>query len=456
MNRLNMRIKYQSLFTKGHERSVRAKKNIAASFIIKGASIAIGLALVPLTINYLEPTRYGIWITLSSIVGWFGFFDIGLGHGLRNRLAEALALGKHELAKTYISTTYAILSLIIGVVLVLFYVINPILNWNTILNAGEVIVSKDELSVLALIVFTFFCLNFVSKLITTILTADQSPAKASFFDLLGKSISFVLIFFLTKTTQGSLLYIGLILSSMPVVVLLVSSVWFFNGKYKAYKPSFETIDLRKAKDLLSLGGKFFIIQIAGVLLYQTNIIIISHLLGPSQVTPYNIAFQYFSILTMGFTIIMAPLWSAFTEAWAKKEIAWIKNIMQKLIALWAFFFFVGTIMLIASQWVFDIWVGDKISVSYVMSALVAAWALLNIWNGIFSQFLNGLGKVKLQMYLGISAALLNIPLAIFLGKKIGIEGVLLANLLVLSVGVFLYPLQYYKLVNNKAVGIFNK
>ena len=78
---------------KGHERTVKAKKNIVASFVIKGLNIAIGLILVPLTINYLNPTKYGIWITLSSVIGWFSFFDIGLGNGLRNRFAEAIAVG---------------------------------------------------------------------------------------------------------------------------------------------------------------------------------------------------------------------------------------------------------------------------------------------------------------------------------------------------------------------------
>ena len=119
MNKLINYIRH--FFTKGHERTLKAKKNILASFIIKGLNIAIGLVLVPLTIHYLNPTKYGIWITLSSIIGWFGFFDIGLGHGLRNRFAEALAKGEHALAKTYVSTTYAILTIVIGSVLVLFY-----------------------------------------------------------------------------------------------------------------------------------------------------------------------------------------------------------------------------------------------------------------------------------------------------------------------------------------------
>jgi len=444
-----------SFFTKGHERTIRAKKNILASFFIKGANIAVGLALVPITIDYLNPTKYGIWITLSSIIGWFGFFDIGLGHGLRNRFAEALAIGNHELARVYVSTTYAILSLIISGVLLLFFVVNPFLNWNRILNADQDVVLQKELSVLALTIFTFFCLRFVFKLITTILTADQRPAKASFFDLLGKIIALILIYVLTKTTEGSLLYLGIVLSSTPVLVLLFSSIWFYIGKYRPYRPSFKLIDFSKARDLVNLGLKFFLIQIAAVLLYQTNNIIITQLFGPEQVTPYNVSYKYFMVLMMGFSIIITPFWSAFTEAWVKKEMDWIRNIMQKLLTFWLILFLCGIIMLICSKWVYVIWVGEKISISFTMSALVGAWVLINAWNGIFAQFLNGVGKIKIQMYLGFSIAVFNIPLAILLGKKLGIEGVLLANLIVLSISVWIYPMQYYKIINNKAIGIWN-
>ena len=180
----------KDFFAEGHERTIKAKKNIVGSFIIKGLNIAIGLILVPVTINYLNPTKYGIWITMSSIIGWFSFFDIGLGNGLRNRFAEAIANNDYKLAKTYVSTTYAVLSFIIGAVLILFYLVNPFLNWASILNAGNDPILQNELSILALVVFTFFCLNFILKLIATILTADQQPAKASIFNLVANIISF--------------------------------------------------------------------------------------------------------------------------------------------------------------------------------------------------------------------------------------------------------------------------
>ena len=92
--------------TKGHERSIRVKKNILASFIIKGFSIAISLLIVPLSLNYVKPSQYGIWLTLSSMVAWISFFDIGFTQGFRNKFAAAKAKGDNYLARVYVSTTY--------------------------------------------------------------------------------------------------------------------------------------------------------------------------------------------------------------------------------------------------------------------------------------------------------------------------------------------------------------
>jgi O-antigen/teichoic acid export membrane protein len=442
-------------FGSGHERSKRAKKNIAATLIIKGLNILVGLMLVPLTINYLNPTKYGIWITMTSLVAWFGFFDIGLGNGLRNRFAEALARGNQKLAKTYVSTTYAILIIIISAVLFLFYIVNNFLDWGIILNAGHDPLLKKELSKLALIVFTTFGMTFVLNLISVILSADQRPAKSAVFDLLGKSLSLLFIYILTRVSGSSLLSLGIVYCIITPLVLAISTFWFFNRRYKPYRPSLASVDFSKAKDLLSLGVKFFIIQIAAILLYQTNNMIISQLFGPEMVTPYNVAFKYFSILLMLFMIIIGPFWSAFTEAWKKKDVIWIAGIMKKLIKIWVLIFAVGILMLIFSSFIFKIWIRKDFVVSFSLSAITLGWVLVNAWNGMFVQFLNGVGKLKIQLYLGISVAILNIPLALLLGKSIGINGILLANFILALLQAWIYPLQYRKIITNKATGIWN-
>lgn len=456
MNQILIFIKNLSGFGEGHERTNRAKKNIAASFVIKGLSILISLLLVPMTINYVNPTRYGIWITLSSIIGWFAFFDIGFGNGLRNKFAEAKARGDEELARTYVSTTYAILSVIIGVVLVLFLLINPFLNWAKLLNASPEM--AGELSILALIVFTFFCLQFVLQLITTILTADQKPAKSSFFNLLGSAFSLIVIFIITKTTQSSLLYLGIALGLAPALVLAVSSLWFYTRDYKNYAPSFKFIKFSYAKDLMNLGIKFFIIQIAALILYQTNNIIIAQLYGPEDVTTYNIAFKYFGIIPMAFSIVTAPFWSAYTEAYFKKETEWIKKTIKSLIIIWVIICLLSVIMLIFSNVIYRVWIGNSIKVPFGLSLVCALYGIIITWSNIFLNFINGIGKVSMQLYLAVFVILINIPLAIYLSKHlhIGISAVLLATCIVFSIFAIVIPIQYKKIINGDAEGIWNR
>ncbi len=442
----------KSALNKGHDRSVKAKKNIFASFIIKGCNIAISLVLVPLTIHYVNPTQYGIWLTLSSIIGWFAFFDIGFGNGLRNKFAEALARNDHQLARIYLSTTYAILGIIILCLLVIFLIINPFLDWTSILNTPASMAA--ELSTLAILVFVFFCLQFILQLITTIITANQQPAKASFFNFLGSLFSLTVIFILTKTTSGSLINLALSLGFTPVLVLTASSIWFYTHDYKKYAPSIRYVKFSYARELMGLGLKFFIIQIATVVLYETSNLIIAQLFGPAQVTPYNVAYKYFGIIPMVMGIFMTPFWSAFTEAWVKQDIAWIKATMKKLQLLWVILTLVTLLMLLLSNIVYRFWVGSEILISINISLAMASYVIINAWNGIYSQFVNGVGKIKLQLYIALAGTVINIPLAIFLGKQIGISGVVLSTTIISILGAITSPIQYNKIINNKDRGIW--
>ena len=60
-------------------------------FLNKGTSLFLSMLYVPLFLECLDKTRYGIWVTIMSLVNWIGFFDIGIGQGLRNLLAKSLA-----------------------------------------------------------------------------------------------------------------------------------------------------------------------------------------------------------------------------------------------------------------------------------------------------------------------------------------------------------------------------
>ncbi|MCL5029601.1 MAG: oligosaccharide flippase family protein, partial [Bacteroidetes bacterium] len=287
---------------------------------MKGFSILISFLLVPLTLNYLDTTKYGIWLTISGIVEWLGFFDIGLGNGLRNKLAEALALKDYDNAKIYVSTTYAVLILIIAVVYLLFVIINPFLNWARILNSSQNL--NNTLSLIIMIIVTFYSLRFVLQLIGVVFKADQIPAFNNSLTPLANILSLIGILIISKFSSGNLLYLCFIYSAPPVIILVIASIYFYKKKYGYLKPEVNSIKLKYFKSLAGLGIQFFVIQIAVLIMFSTDNIIIAQILGPAEVAPYNIAFRYFGIPVMFMSIIMTPFWSASTEALSIGEIGW--------------------------------------------------------------------------------------------------------------------------------------
>lgn len=442
---------FKRQLTTGHERSLRAKKNIIYSIFIKGISILISLMMVPITLDYLNNEEYGVWLTLSSLLAWIGFFDIGLGNGLRNKLTEAITIGDYNKGRVYISTTFALLAIVIACIFLLFSIINPFLDWSGILNTKAI--KSIELGKVVYITFAFFCMQFILKTAGIVYMSYQRSAMADLINVLASGISLVIIYILTKTTQGSLLYVAATFSSAPVIIYFITYYIVFYSTYKELKPTFSSIKFQFTKELLGLGVQFFIIQIASVITFLTANIIIAQFLGPEQVTIYNIAYKYFSIVIMGFTIIVSPLWNAYTEAFAKGDIKWIKNSLQRTFQIWIITVLVTAFMLIMSPNLYRLWIGDKVLVPFSLSVACFLYMTLYNWNNITSFFLYGVGKIKVQFYLSIFSSLLFLPLSIYLVKTIGINGVLYAMISFLTLSAIIQPILTYKILIRRQMEI---
>lgn len=437
------------------QRTKNISRHIGLSLIYKGGSILANFLLVPLTIDYLDTEKYGIWLIITSFISWFSFFDIGLGQGLRNKFAEAKAKGNDLLVRGYISSAYFTITFISFALVVLFFICNFFIDWTKVFNTD--INLARELSILMLIVFTFFCLQLIAKLITSIYIADQKPSVQGLINFLTQIVSLLIIWLLTHTSKSSLMLFGTLYSIIPVLILIVFTIISFSGRYHKYVPGIKLWNKHYTKDIFGLGIKFFIIQIAAIILYSTANMIITQLYSPDAVVPYNIAYKYFSLITMVFSIIVTPYWSAITEAYVKSDYAWIKRSMKYLLIFSVTFIMILILMILFSNEFYLLWIGDKVKIPFILSVLMSVFFMITVFIQPFVIFINGTGKIKLQLYISIITSLLNIPLSIFFARNLnlGISGVILATIVCSIPGIFYFPLQYSKLINNKAKGIWN-
>ncbi|MCJ8497158.1 oligosaccharide flippase family protein [Chryseobacterium salipaludis] len=435
-------------------RTFITRKNIFYSFFVKSFGVFTSLLLVPITLKFLNPTEYGIWITLNSILLWINSFDIGLGNGLRNKLAESFAEKDFVKAKHYISTAYVVIFIIMSVLFCLFQIVNYFIDWNIILNVSPKLV--PNLRTIISLSFALFCLTFVLKLIGSILLAMQKAALENLLIMLGQVLSLIIIFILSLNSSGTLLQVALIYSICPAIIYALSYIYVFKGEYNELFPRVKFFKMDYAKTIMSLGVQFFVLQIAALIIFSTSNLIISYMFGPEMVTKYNIAFRYFNVIPLLFTIILTPMWSATTDAFKQGDFTWITKSMKKINILLLFTLLLLIIMTLVSDRIYTLWVGNEIGIPLKLSVSIAIYVFLLVASLSYSSFLNGLGKLRVQMINIVICSIFFLPLTFYFGNKLGIYGIIVSLSLVNLSGLILNVIQYNIVVRGNAKGIWNK
>ena len=444
------------LFRPGDQRSKNIKIHTFLNFLFRGLGMICGFLTVSTSLAYIDKSEYGVWLTLTSITVWLAYIDVGLGNGMRNKVAEAIGKGDEMLAKEYVSTTYLFFSMLLFFIFILFAIGNYFLNWNVILRTT---IPASQLLVITFVVVLSFCLRLILSLVTTVAIALQKVYFDSLINFLISFITLVGIYALTKINNHSFQLFCITLAVIPVVILLVFNYILF--KYSSFaflRPQFKSFNKQHVKGLLNVGIQFFFIQLVGIIIFSTDNILITQLFSAAAVTTFNVAYKYFSITTMVFSIVLLPYWSAFTNTYIQNDIAWIRNAFKKLLLFWVLQVLATIILIMASSFVFHLWVGDKVIVPFSLSVSLALYCIIFNWNNIFAYFINGISKIRLQLYSSVFVGVANIPLSYLLAKHtdLGVSAIVIANAICLLVGSVWAPIQCYKIIHNKASGIWNK
>jgi O-antigen/teichoic acid export membrane protein len=437
------------------DRSKNIISHIGWSLVYKVGVIIANFLLVPLTIGYLNAINYGIWLALSSFITWFAFFDIGLGNGLRNKFAEARVSGNIDKAHHYVSTAYFSIGFISLSLIISFLFVNYFIEWTSVFNTSHSL--RNELRILLPVTFSFFALQLVLKLIINIYQASQDHSINDKIQFFGQLTSLVIIWILTKTSYSSLLLFGIIFSALPVLILIGLNIFAFKTKFILYKPNIRKWSSSYLKDITGLGFNFFITKIGALVLLSTDSFIIIQLYGPAEVVPYNLAYKYFSILLILYALILNPYWSSFTDAYTRNDIQWIKTSVKTIQKMW-FMVPIGlTVMVLMANKFYYLWVGDQVKIPLSLSLSMALFVLFHTFNQIYNQFINGVGKIKMHVFISIIIIIINIPMSIFFAKNLGlnVSGIILASCVCLLFKIVILPIQYHKIINNKAKGIWN-
>ena len=429
------------------ERYRRALLTSLASGLSRVISIAAGLISVPLTLRYLGTERYGLWMTISSIIAFLGFSDLGINNGLLNGIAKAHGRDDRQLARQYVSSAFFLLVAIALVLGVAFAAAYPSIPWASFFRVHSAQAMAEAGPAVA--VFTgCFLLNIPAGIVGRVQSGYQEGFIANLWIALG-SILYLLSLLLVIRLHGSLALLVLAMAGAPILALLLNSAVEFGIERPWLFPSWRRVKSGVTKNLLHLGGLFFVLQISGAICFSSDNIVLDRILGPIAVAQYAVPCRLFSLVTMACSFIITPLWPAYGEALERCDHAWIRRtLLRSLILVTGVSISLSAVLVAFGNRIIHLWVGPSIHPSPLLLAGLGIWGVLMAISSTISMFLNGLSVMRFQVIIASVGAVTNIALSVYLTQRIGIPGVVYGSILnqviVVAIPCYWYLRGYFK------------
>lgn len=426
-------------------------RNTLMASMVKGGSLFIALFTTPAYMHFFNNDEVlGVWFTMLSVLAWILNCDMGIGNGLRNHLVYAINEKDWDKAKKYVSSSYLFLSGVGILILLVVVVAGNFVSWNRVFNIQPDLVDADTMTKAVEILLASIILQFVLRLVTSILYALQ---EAFVPGLLNLSTNVMMLgFVLISNAMGKNNSLVALAAAYLVAVnlpLVIATFWVFICKIPETRPSFAFFRKDYAMSVLKVGTAFLWLQVIAMVVDNTNNYLITLFVGNSAVVEYQVYNKIFYLPMTMVMLVTTSLWSTITKAKAENDWEWIQASYGKYMKI-AFLLGVAEFAVIVPlQWIFNFWLGEKtITVNYGIAAIFALSGTVMSLRTILANYSNGLCELKIQTVFMTIGAVVNIPLAYIFSRISGSYiSIVLANIISMvpyCIAQMLWCRKYFK------------
>lgn len=420
------------------ERYRRAALSTATSAIAQGLGIFTGLASIRITVSYLGKEQYGLWMAVSALLTWAALADFGLGRGVQNHLSEAYGKEDREAAARYVSTALVVLTAIAVAFAVVMVPLLFVIPWTRVLNVTDPALAGKARIVVAAVMAVFLA-NFPLSLVPTIYSAHQRGYVANLFGIVGSVLSLGALLVIVKV-RAPMPWLILTAGGIGVVMTMVNMVWIMR-EMPWLRPRMSLFTRATLRSLAGVSVPMLLYQLGGLVINETQTILIAHRIGLSGVTDYSILMRVFILPALLVGMIDGPLIPAFREAYVRGDHDWLRSAfwritkLKMLIALGAA---VGYLLL--GNFAVKLLSGKAVSFDWRVWAACGVLQFVAIWNVSFNDLMIAINRLWILVVGILFNGIVTLSLTWAFSARWGILGVILASpVYSLVVTAWLFP-----------------
>lgn len=413
---------------RANERHRRIVLSAAASFVAKAVQSVCMIVYVPLALNYLGKERFGLWQTMTALIGSLAISDLGIGNGMISLLAATQGTDDRAQAKRIVSSATFIILLVAAISAVAFAIIFPFVDWPRVFNAQSDLAIRESAPAIAWCM-ALFLVSLPLNVVQSTHLGYQEGFVPNVVQAALNVLGLVGIFIAIKLGYGlvgmTILWLG-----ASVLVRVINAIYLFGFHRRWLAPTLSAFDWFTATRLLKVSVLYFVIGASIAIGYTSDSFVITQILGPDKVTEYNVPYRLFSVVIIMISFFLAPLWPAYAEARARGDVAWVKRTLRRsMLVSFGFNFLAAVVLVLVGRWIISLWVKDAVAPTTVLMIAFALYLIVNGLHQPLSTLLNGLSIVRFQLICWIAMAATNITLSIVLTKRYGVPGVVFGTVI---------------------------
>ena len=411
--------------------------NTIANYLLKAIQLFLNLLAIPILITNLGEDGFGIILFASIVVGYFNILELGITDGVTKYVSQYLESKDYNKIQSIINTSLTFfigIGFLVSLTLVTWVLLGGVswlkLDVNLSVNSEKIFLFA---SVIALISWPQLLLKGIFKGIQDFVTLNILLG-------IGRIISVVSAILAVLYTAWEIEYIFL-LFNLDKILLTFIQFKILKKKLPFWK--FSVFDFNKDtfKFIFSFSGWILLGQVAVLLEYQSDQIVILSFLSVSFLATYAVVFYLFRIIQQISGLAGSAVMPAISQLNQSSKPSDIKKILFFGVKIHNLFFVPITLTLffIAEPFI-KLWVGVKYLDYLWLIKLSIIFQLVWQSSALFGQIYLGLGYSKKPGIIAIIVGVLNVTTSIILVNYIGMSGVILGTI---CVGVLSVPIAMF-------------
>jgi O-antigen/teichoic acid export membrane protein len=419
------------------------KRNTIANFVGQGYSILIGILMLPLYLQYLDPEAFGLVGFFTVLQGWLSLFDVGLSPTIARQIACVRGKSKNEIITFHrLLHTIELFFLVMSVSLVIIvWIASPWLssNWLSVNNISLSIVGNC-IAIMGIIIG----MRFFASLYRSGIQGMEHQVWINTANIIIATMRFVLIYIILRWISRNPLDFFLFQLAVSVIEILIMSLKFYKivpsiGERSEKIWGFYWSSIKPVLPFIS-GIAFT--SFLWVLLTQTDKLILTHYLPLKE-------YGYFALSVVaanGILLLSSPISNSILPRMTlllsqgkEEEMIALYHKSTQFVAVIIIPF--SGVMALFSYYVLYVWTGNT-EVALAAAPILTWFTLGNgiLAVGAFQYYLQyAHGKIGLHAINTTINALVQIPIFIYAALEYGAFGAAFSWFIIRLVAFLIWP-----------------